>query len=163
MPGWAKEAKFKINGKSFDHRAVMERGYAAIQRPWKMGDIVTLDFPMPVERIYAHPRVRQDVGRVALKRGPLVFCVEGADNPGIDLSMVKLVPGKPIKALLDESLFGGTVRLWAPALVSDQSEWAGKLYKSDPKVAKKITLTALPYYFWCNRGSNRMLVWVPET
>ena len=162
VPGWAKEPKFKINGKSFDHRAVMERGYAAIRRLWKMGDIVTLDFPMPVERIYAHPRVRQDVGRVALKRGPLVFCLEGADNPGVDLSMVKLVTDKPIKALLDESLFGGTVRLWAPGFVSDSAEWAGKLYKSDPKAAKKTTLTALPYYLWCNRGSNRMLVWVPE-
>ena len=48
-------------------------------------------------------------------------------------------------------------------LRADQSEWTGKLYKSNPKAAKKTTLTALPYYLWCNRGSNRMLVWVPET
>ena len=161
VPGWAKEAKFKINGKNFGHRAVMERGYAAIRRSWKMGDVVMLDFPMPVERIYAHPRVRQDVGRVALKRGPLVFCVEGADNPGVDLSMVSLVADKPVKALLDESLFGGTVRLWAPALMSDQSEWTGKLYQSDPKAAKKTPLTAclLPLV---QQGSTELL-WVPET
>jgi uncharacterized protein len=163
VPGWARGAKFKLNGRGINHRAVMDRGYAAIRRSWKKGDIVTIDLPMPVERIYAHPRVRQDVGRVALKRGPLVFCVEGADNPGVDLGMVKLVADRPINALLDESLFGGTVRLWTSALVPDQSEWTGKLYKSDLMAAKKTTLSALPYYLWCNRGSNRMLVWVPET
>ena len=77
--------------------------------------------------------------------------------------MARLVADQPVRALIDESLFGGTMRLWAPGQVSDQAEWAGKLYSTNSSAAKETTLTALPYYLWCNRGSNRMLVWVPET
>jgi hypothetical protein len=57
-------------------------GYATIRRVWRKGDAVTLDLKMPAERLYAHPNVRMDVGRAALRRGPLIYCVEEADNPG---------------------------------------------------------------------------------
>lgn len=162
VPGWAREARLTINGQIFDHSAVMERGYAAIQRQWKKGDVVILELPMPVELLRAHPRVRQDVGRVALKRGPLVYCVEGVDNPKIDLTLVKLLPDQNIKDTIDESLFGGTVRLTVPVELVSASEWDGKLYHAGALPTQKHTVTALPYFLWCNRGSNPMLVWVPQ-
>ena len=162
VPGWAREARFTINGLEFDHSAALERGYAEIQRQWKKGDVVTLELPMPVERLHAHPRVRQDVGRVALKRGPLVYCVEGVDNPNIDLSLVKLLPNQNIGDTMDETLFGGTVRLSVPVEVVNSGEWNGKLYHAGALPTQQYTVTALPYFLWCNRGSNPMLVWVPQ-
>ena len=66
------------------------RGYLTIDRRWQPGDTVTLDLPMPPERLYAHPAVAADVGRVALRRGPLVYCVEEADNPGGPVQRLRL-------------------------------------------------------------------------
>jgi DUF1680 family protein len=62
-------------------------GYATIRRAWRKGDVVTLDLEMPAERLYAHPNVRTDVGRTAPRRGPLIYCVEEADNPGGPVQM----------------------------------------------------------------------------
>ena len=73
-----------------------QRGYAAISRQWSAGDIVALDLPMPPERLYAHPNVRMDVGRVALRRGPLIYCVEEADNPGGPVQRLTLPRGAPL-------------------------------------------------------------------
>ena len=80
IPGWAKSATAAVNGESIALTAT--NGYATIHRVWREGDVVTLDLKMPAERLYAHPNVRMDVGRAALRRGPLIYCVEEADNPG---------------------------------------------------------------------------------
>ena len=63
-----------------DVGANLKDGYVPIRRTWSRGDAVALDLPMPVERIYAHPDVTMDIGRVCLKRGPFVYCAEQADN-----------------------------------------------------------------------------------
>ena len=65
-------------------------GYLSIARQWRAGDTIALELPMPAERIYAHPAVKEDVGRVALKRGPLVYCVEETDNPGGPVQQLRL-------------------------------------------------------------------------
>ncbi len=80
IPGWAKDASAAVNGEPVALRPT--NGYATIHRVWQKGDTVTLDLKMPAERLYAHPNVRMDVGRAALRRGPLIYCVEEADNPG---------------------------------------------------------------------------------
>jgi DUF1680 family protein len=101
-----------------------------------------------------------DAGRVALKRGPLVYCVEEADNPGGRVQRLKL----PREAELAEArspLFDGIVQLVAPAEAVDEREFHG-LYRSAPPVAAPATLTALPYYLWANRGQGSMMVWIPE-
>ena len=80
IPGWAKDATAAVNGEPIALKPI--NGYATIRRLWRKGDAVTLDLKMPAERLYAHPNVRMDVGRAALRRGPLIYCVEEADNPG---------------------------------------------------------------------------------
>ena len=82
IPGWARGETLMVNGKPVDG-ARRDRGYVEIRRQWSKGDTVDLDLPMPAERVYAHPDVRMDAGRVCLKRGPLIYCVEQADNAGL--------------------------------------------------------------------------------
>ncbi|MBI3514013.1 MAG: glycoside hydrolase family 127 protein, partial [Proteobacteria bacterium] len=81
IPGWCRGARLAINGVGVDLAGAVARGYARITRQWRGGDRITLDLDMPVERIHAHPDVRPDQGRVALKRGPIVYCLEAVDNP----------------------------------------------------------------------------------
>ena len=88
-------------------RLTLVRGYATIHRLWSKGDVVALRLPMPAERLYAHPSVRMDVGRVALRRGPLIYCVEEADNPGDPVQTLALPRSASIEAKWREDLFGG--------------------------------------------------------
>ena len=98
IPGWARGATAAVNGEAVAVEAGVRNGYLSISRRWQSGDVVTLDLPMPPERIYAHPSVRMDVGRVALKRGPLVYCVEETDNPGGRVQRLRLPRGAEIRA-----------------------------------------------------------------
>jgi DUF1680 family protein len=79
IPAWCRAATLKVNGQSVPemHRV---RGYARLQRTWKPGDVVELRTPMPVETVKAHPMVAADAGKVAIMRGPVVYCLESADH-----------------------------------------------------------------------------------
>jgi uncharacterized protein len=160
VPGWAKGAKATVNGEQVPF-AVMS-GYATIHRRWSKGDIVTLILPMPAERLYAHPNVRMDVGRVALRRGPLIYCVEEGDNPGSPVQTLELPRSAPIEAKWRIDLFDGAMTLTAPAkrLVSGDE---GALYSTTPPAAQDDTLTAIPYYLWANRQPGSMEVWIAES
>ncbi len=158
IPGWCRGATAKVNGEAVELQAV--NGYATIHRTWKRGDKVALELPMPVERIYANPHVVMDVGRVALTRGPLVYCLEEADNPGGTVQRFKLPRSSEI-AVRKTDLFDGIVQLTAPARAVDQAEFA-PLYRTTPPQEAPATLTALPYYLWANRGQGSMVVWIPE-
>ena len=137
-------------------------GYATIHRRWSKGDVVTLTLPMPAERLYAHPNVRMDVGRVALRRGPLIYCVEEADNPGQPVQTLELDRAAPIEANERADLFGGVVTLEAPAKRLVPGDGTCALYSTTPPDAKDATLTALPYYLWANREPGSMQVWIAE-
>ncbi|TIN58672.1 MAG: glycoside hydrolase family 127 protein, partial [Mesorhizobium sp.] len=80
IPAWSASAQLKVNGEAIKLAEITSDGYAAIKRTWTKGDDVRLDLEMPIERLYANPQVRQDAGRVALSRGPLIYCVEASDN-----------------------------------------------------------------------------------
>ena len=158
IPEWAKGATLTVNGEAVPLNVT--RGYAFIERTWKAGDAIALDLPMPAERIFANPKVRMDVGRVALRRGPLVYCCEEVDNPGAEVQRFLLPRNAPIAAKKSEKAFGA-VTLTAPALRLSAGD--GALYTSAPPRAEPAELTAVPYYLWNNRGAGSMLVWVPET
>ena len=160
VPGWVRSAKATVNGEPIP-LAVMS-GYATIHRRWSKGDVVTLTLPMPAERLYAHPNVRMDVGRVALRRGPLIYCVEEADNPGQPVQTLELKRAAPIEAKQRADLFGGVVTLEAPAKRLVPGDAEGALYSTTPPAAKDETLTALPYYLWANREPGSMQVWIAE-
>jgi DUF1680 family protein len=160
VPGWAKGAKATVNAEQVP--LAIKSGYATIRRRWSKGDIVTLALPMTPERLYAHPNVRMDVGRVALRRGPFIYCIEEADNPGSPVQQLELPRSAPIEATWRKDLFDGAMTLTAPAkrLVSGDAE--GALYSPTPPAAKDDTLTAIPYYLWANRKPGSMEVWIAE-
>ena len=113
IPGWAKSATATVNGEPIELAAT--NGYATIHRVWRKGDVVALDLKMPAERLYAHPNVRMDVGRAALRRGPLIYCVEEADNPGGPVQTLALPRSAPLDAAWRTDLFGGAMILKASA------------------------------------------------
>jgi DUF1680 family protein len=162
IPGWARNATAAVNGEPVDVKSGMETGYLSIRRIWRAGDRVALDLPMPPERIYAHPSVKEDIGRVALKRGPLVYCVEEVDNPGGRVQQIELPRASAIEARARSDLFDGIVTLSADARRAERSGWGDSLYRNSPPATSECRLTALPYYLWNNRAKGSMQVWVAE-
>jgi DUF1680 family protein len=128
-----------------------EKGYARIRREWRGQDVVELHLPMPVRRMYTHPEVKDDAGRVALARGPVVYCFEGADN-GKALAGIYLPPDAPLAAEHKADLLGGVTVIRAKAL-QRQAEGA------EPK---PVDVVAVPYYAWDHREPGPMMVWMAE-
>jgi hypothetical protein len=130
---------------------VGDPGYQRITREWKAGDSVELDFPMPVRRMYAHPKVKDDAGRVALQRGPVVYCAEGVDN-GKDLGYFFLPPDAALATEHKADLLGGVTVIKGKAQVRQREGEA-------PQTAD---FTAIPYYAWDHRDAGPMMVWFAE-
>jgi DUF1680 family protein len=162
IPGWAHGASARINGQAMDVEAHVANGYLEIRRQWTLGDTVELDLPMPVERIYAHPSVRMDVGRVALRRGPLIYCVEQIDNPGVPVEGIRLPRDGRIMNERRPDLFDGVVTIVAEGSVVAAADWRDTLYRTAPPQSAPASFTAVPYYLWANRTPGRMTVWIPE-
>lgn len=137
-----------------------ENGYIAIQKDWQDGDSVTLVFGMEPRRIYANPLVRQDAGKVCLMRGPLVYCLEEADN-GANLHLLRLPEGEPVETVRGEgALFGMTLlRAKGRRFVPHGS----RLYAPDRQGREEeARLTFVPYFAWGNRDKGEMAVYVRE-
>jgi uncharacterized protein len=137
-------------------------GYATIRRTWRKADVVTLDLKMPAERLYAHPNVRMDVGRTALRRGPLIYCVEEADNPGGPVQTLELPRSAPLDATWRKDLFDGVMTVTARGKRLVPGKGPDALYSTEPPAAEDAALVALPYYLWANRAPGSMQVWVAE-
>ncbi|WP_163267185.1 glycoside hydrolase family 127 protein [Chelativorans alearense] len=161
IPGWARGARAKVNGETVDVSAGTVNGYLDIRRRWAKGDRVELDLPMQPERVYANPQVTADFGRVALKRGPLVYCLEHADNPDIPVRQTRLPRSAEVRAVAREDLFDGVTLLTAEGKAIG-SDWHDTLYRTDPPEERPATLTAIPYFLWNNRGPGPMQVWVGD-
>ena len=160
IPGWVRGAKLSVNGKRVGPAKVTKKGYAKIRRQWKPGDRVELTLPMPVERVEAHPAVRNNCGRVALMRGPLVYCLEEADN-GQQLRDIALPREARLTAGREKHLLGGVVAITGKA--GRRTGWAGnELYRPLSSGTKSVTIRAVPYYAWGNRKPGEMLVWIRE-
>jgi DUF1680 family protein/DNA-binding LacI/PurR family transcriptional regulator len=162
LPGWCQDYTLLVNGQAT--AASTERGYLRIARTWRAGDEVSLVLVMPVQRIYAHARVTADRGRVALQRGPVVYCLEEADN-GSNLDSVLLPRDAPIEASDEPDLLGGVVVLRARGLRegSDEAEDRDSAYSNRALPVHDVDLLAVPYFAWDNRLTGDMLVWIRET
>jgi len=110
LPGWCRSARLAVNGQDIDVAAITERGYATVRRRWQSGDKVALTLAMPVERLYAHPDVQADQGRVALKRGPIVYCVEAIDTPASPYRLA-LPREEAVASRFEPDLLGGIATL----------------------------------------------------
>jgi len=162
IPGWAKGTVVKLNGEIVDHFPLMKNGYVYIDRRWKENDHIELSLPMVAERIQSNPQVRHNVGKVAIQRGPVVYCLEQVDN-GENLHGIILPRDAELKAEYDPELLEGVVSITTgEAERLDQSNWNSELYRPVEDSTTKVQLKAIPYYAWCNREPGEMIVWVNE-
>lgn len=158
VPGWCRGFSLLLNGEKASFR--MDRGYAVVDREWQDGDTVRLSLEMPVRRVFASPRVREDVGKVAVMRGPLVYCLEEADN-GPGLPRVFLPDGAEFSERQADGLPENIVALTSEGRKISAAEGAQEdLYTDRVPSAEPCTLTWIPYYAWANRSCGEMTVWV---
>ena len=171
IPGWARDepvpsdlyrfadksnaaATLKVNGKNVPMK--LEKGYVAVTRTWKKGDVIELNLAMPVRRVAANDQVAADRGRVAIQRGPIVFAAEWADNANGKVRNLMLPDTTALKAEFQPALLNGVevVKGKAVALARDAQ---GKVNRTEQE------FTAIPYYAWANRGKGEMIVWLPTS
>lgn len=167
IPGWAEGAAVAVNGSSMPGAKAGQ--YLAVQRKWKSGDTVTLNFPMNTEVVASNPRVAEDRGKVAVRRGPLIYCMEQLDQPqGVALADV-MISSSPAAKFTSESqpdLLQGITVLRHRGGVFELSSAEEALYapaRLVPAKTRPAELTFIPYYVWANRGPSAMQVWTPYT
>lgn len=159
IPGWCSGASATCDGETVDLAGGVRDGYLTIERGWGAAHEVRLEFLMPVLRVRANLRVHHDRGRVALQRGPLVYCLEQVDN-GPQLDQLLLPRDAEIAARFDPAVLGGAVVLEAEArrlIAADDA-----LYSTSTPATEPAKLTAVPYALWANRGEGEMSVWIHE-
>jgi DUF1680 family protein len=160
VPGWCQGASARVNDERV-REARAERGYLALERTWKPGDTVRLDLPMPVRRIEANPLVKEDLGCLAIARGPLIYCLEGCDH-SVPVSTIALPAGASLAPTRKADLLGGVVVLNGEGEVAAEPEWKDGLYRTAAP-PKRVPVTAVPYYAWDNRAPGEMRVWLPTS
>ncbi len=129
-----------------------EDGYVSISRSWKKGDTIDLDFPMDIRRIVANDNAEDDRGKIALERGPIVFCLEGKDQADHQVFNKYILNSAPITAHYEANLLNGVMVL----------EGKAKEVQQDGEI-KDVTFRAIPYSTWNNRGNEQMEVWIANT
>jgi DUF1680 family protein len=167
IPGWADSAEVKVNGKAWAEAAAGR--YLSIRRRWADGDVIRLQVEMTPQMLAANPRVADDIGRVAVQRGPLVYCLEGLDQPqGVDLSDVALRSGKQagedFQSEFRKDLLDGVIVLHHPGLARENNASGTALYpryNGESVKTRRVDLTFIPYYAWSNRMATAMQVWTP--
>jgi DUF1680 family protein len=170
IPGWARneampsnlytfeqpseqQATIKVNGKPVTYK--LQNGYAVLSRKWRKHDVVDVSLPMEVRRVHANPLVKDDLGKVALQRGPVMYCAEWQDNNGKTSNII--VPATAtFKSSYQSGLLHGVATLVATVPVV-QVDASATSVSTTPR-----TLIAIPYYAWANRGKGEMTVWFPE-
>jgi DUF1680 family protein len=155
IPSWAQEVHLRVNGQPLQPSPSRDAGtteapasgysphqayYVPLSRTWMPGDVVELEFPLAITLRRPHRRVRSVRGRVALTRGPLVYCLESVDNPGLDIFEAQIDPST-LRAEFSPDRLGGVWLL------------RGETVQGEP-------FTAIPYSCWANRGESGMTVWV---
>ncbi|GLX70937.1 glycoside hydrolase family 127 protein [Paenibacillus glycanilyticus] len=160
IPNWYNNGRptLKINGEIQQYR--IEQGYAKIDRTWKDNDQVEWLLPIETTLIAANPLIRADAGKAAIQRGPLVYCLEEADN-GKPLASLSLADQPSLTERLVPDLLGGCVVVEGDGYVTDNAGWeAGMPYRVLNKQLKSIRFKAVPYYLWGNREPGEMSVWL---
>jgi DUF1680 family protein len=141
---------------------IVEKGYAKLTREWRDGDTIELCMAMPVERVRANPAVRQANGKVALQRGPVVYCLEEVDNPVAPLNRIALPRDSVLEARYDADLLGGVIVITGEAETIKADSSQTRLYGTDVPQTESVQITAVPYAVWDNREPGQMLVWLRE-
>jgi len=141
------EVAIKVNGER-TRKIQLQKGYAIISRKWKPGDIVELDLPMNIRMVTANPKIQDDLGKVALMRGPLVYCLEEVDNKDYFAETdTVFLRSQSLNAEFRKDILNGVALIHGKATLG--------------KSNREIAITAVPYYAWCNREQGQMKVWLP--
>lgn len=157
VPAYAQNLRVTMNGQKVT--AVIEKGYLTIEGKFSK-DVIDISFDMPAQVVYANPNVRADVGKVAVVKGPIVYCLEEKDN-GSNLSNLYLDVSEPLREEYREDVLGGVTIIKAKGRRIETAAWNdGRLYAPRPVSFKAAELTFVPYCNWGNRGYGEMSVWV---
>ena len=161
LPMFLNEAVSKVYGDNIlnKEKEFNKKGYAYINRRWHDGDAIDLVLEMPIEKIQSHPYVRHNARKIALKRGPVVYCIEEEDN-GKHLSSLAVRPYSEFKAVYDPDLLGGCTYLAGPAYRLSAEEFGDVLYRPYSPDYVKTEIKAIPYAMWTNRTPGDMTVWI---
>ena len=161
IPAWCAAPRLSVNGEVINLADVFEKGYACVRRTWSSSDTIQMELPMPVERVYANPNVKADVGSVALRRGPLVYCFEQVDQEA-PVFHTLFPEQKELQAASAPDLLEGVVQVTGSGIALDDADWEGTLYRTTPPTLHACTVRAIPYYAWDNRAPGAMSVWMRE-
>lgn len=159
IPSWARDFRIFKNGEEIHPE--IKKGYAYISGEWHDGDVIELNLPMPIEFVEANPLLREDNGRVAIMRGPVVYCIESADNGDV-LDSLRISDFSSFSTYSDDSLFNGAVYIKGTAMKRKAWQDGDALYRAiDSSNEEPVEIKALPYAFWDNREDTReMNVWI---
>jgi len=158
-PVWSREFSISINGEEIE--PTLEKGYILINRKWQRGDTITLNLSMEPELLESHPNIKDNVGRVAIRRGPIIYCVEGADNPWGDVWNLEIP--KDVKLSQEyKDILGGVVVIKGKGYLNSPESWKGLYLPGDDanRLKKEVEFTAIPYYSWANRTPGPMEIWI---
>lgn len=162
LPGWCDRPALMINGEKVSLQALNEQGYAKIKRTWKNGDKITLILSMDPKKIISHPAVQENVGKIALQRGPIVYCLEEIDN-GKNLAGIILDKSDELKVEYFADDFKGIPIITTTAKRLTEEKWNDQLYLPANKLndyLETFKIKAVPYFLWNNRGSGEMVTWI---
>lgn len=156
VPSWNKKFQLKVNGDKVHYQ--LKNGYAVIERKWEKDDYIDMKLEMQVELIEAHPNIRQAAGKVALKRGPIVYCLEGIDNDN-DVFNIK-VSDKTAFNIENTEIAGNKMPVIKFSALKRRKRKNEPLYHCVSSEYEKFEAKAIPYFAWANRGKNKMTVWI---
>jgi DUF1680 family protein len=171
IPGWARNEAVPSNLYNFleqdtekpqikvNHKEIqinMESGFAKISRKWNKGDVIELNLPMPVRRVIAHENVEDDKGKMAIQRGPVVYCAEWPDYTDGNVLNLLLQDNEVLDSTFRKDLLNGIQVIEGQAVALAHSE------KDDSIIETKVPFLAIPYYAWAHRGPGQMTVWLPR-
>lgn len=161
IPGWTEDFSVRLNGESVHVKP--KNGYVELRRIWKTGDSVDLSFSMPVELVRSHPFVEENRGRAAVKRGPVVYCAEAADN-NFEVRALRVNYEQPELETKYGNIdaLGAVTSIHGKGFAYDMDYWKGKLYVPVSKIEadKPVEFTLIPYCLWANRDAGPMVVWI---
>lgn len=161
IPGWCQQATVTVNGKPLTATPVAGT-YLKVKRRWKAGDKISLTLDMPATLVESNPLVEETRNQVAVKRGPLVYCIESTDLPE-DQPLTDIVIPANIRLQVTpmELASGHIMALEGEARLLQDTDWGNTLYKTLNTASKSVRVRLIPYYAWANRGSSDMSVWLP--
>ena len=157
IPDWSFETRLFYNGEAIEY--VTQEGYAILTKSFTEGDVVKLELDMRVRKIHSNSKVSANSGKIAIMRGPLIYCIEGVDHDNDVLSLMIDSSAEPTVGAFDPQVLDGITRITMAGFRMEKIE---SLYSFEAPRRTLVTINLTPYYAWGNRGLTQMRVWIPE-